>query len=47
MMNKEDVLLVAGKGHEQGQVVDGRVMPFDDVSEVMSSMRRVKGKLEL
>jgi UDP-N-acetylmuramoyl-L-alanyl-D-glutamate--2,6-diaminopimelate ligase len=29
-----DVLVVAGKGHEQGQTVAGVVLPFDDVSVI-------------
>ena len=27
----DDVILIAGKGHEQGQIVGNRVLPFDDV----------------
>ena len=34
-----DVLVVAGKGHEQGQIIRGTVLPFDDVSVI----RRLAG----
>jgi UDP-N-acetylmuramoyl-L-alanyl-D-glutamate--2,6-diaminopimelate ligase len=34
-----DVLVVAGKGHEQGQIVGGTVLPFDDASII----RRLTG----
>ena len=26
----DDVVLILGKGHEQGQEIDGEVSPFDD-----------------
>ncbi|TPG38979.1 UDP-N-acetylmuramoyl-L-alanyl-D-glutamate--2,6-diaminopimelate ligase [Sphingomonas koreensis] len=32
MAGPDDIVLLAGKGHEQGQVVGDMVLPFDDVS---------------
>ncbi|GAA3234047.1 UDP-N-acetylmuramoyl-L-alanyl-D-glutamate--2,6-diaminopimelate ligase [Actinocorallia longicatena] len=34
-----DVLVVAGKGHEQGQYVQGRVIPFDDREKLAQTIR--------
>ena len=33
MLNDGDILVVAGKGHEQGQTIKGVIHPFDDVIE--------------
>jgi UDP-N-acetylmuramoyl-L-alanyl-D-glutamate--2,6-diaminopimelate ligase len=33
-----DVLLVAGKGHEQGQEIDGMLYPFDDRVELAAAL---------
>ncbi len=33
-----DVLVVAGKGHEQGQIVGGQVLPFDDAAETAAAL---------
>jgi UDP-N-acetylmuramoyl-L-alanyl-D-glutamate--2,6-diaminopimelate ligase len=38
MLADGDVLVVAGKGHEQGQTIGGVVHPFDDVSEVSDAL---------
>ncbi len=40
-MGVDDILLVAGKGHEQGQIFDGHTQPFDDVKEVEAAMARL------
>jgi len=37
-----DVVLVAGKGHEQGQEIAGRKLPFDDREVVRDALRRLK-----
>ncbi len=41
MLDDGDVLVVAGKGHEQGQIIGDEVLPFDDVDEVKSAMECV------
>ena len=38
-----DILVVAGKGHEQGQTVAGVVHPFDDVAETAKALELVHG----
>jgi UDP-N-acetylmuramoyl-L-alanyl-D-glutamate--2,6-diaminopimelate ligase len=34
-----DVVLIAGKGHEQGQEIDGRILPFDDRDVAREALR--------
>ena len=38
-----DVVVIAGKGHEQGQEVDGVVHPFDDREIAREALRRRRG----
>ena len=38
MLQDGDVLVVAGKGHEQGQIVAGVTHPFDDVAETARAL---------
>ncbi|MCF8474327.1 MAG: UDP-N-acetylmuramoyl-L-alanyl-D-glutamate--2,6-diaminopimelate ligase [Emcibacter sp.] len=40
-LGKGDILLVAGKGHEQGQITGGITRPFDDISEVRSALSAI------
>ncbi|MDE1152965.1 MAG: UDP-N-acetylmuramoyl-L-alanyl-D-glutamate--2,6-diaminopimelate ligase [Micavibrio sp.] len=37
-LGPDDVLVIAGKGHEQGQIVGREVYPFDDVSEARAAV---------
>lgn len=39
-----DILLVAGKGHEQGQTINGTTHPFDDLSVTRNAMEANIGK---
>jgi UDP-N-acetylmuramoyl-L-alanyl-D-glutamate--2,6-diaminopimelate ligase len=38
-----DVLLIAGKGHETGQIMADRVVPFSDHEEVAKALRQTAG----
>jgi UDP-N-acetylmuramoyl-L-alanyl-D-glutamate--2,6-diaminopimelate ligase len=43
-LKKGDILLIAGKGHEQGQIIGDRIIPFDDRTEVLSLLnQKMKG----
>jgi len=38
MLEDGDILVIAGKGHEQGQTIGGVVHPFDDVAEARHAL---------
>jgi UDP-N-acetylmuramoyl-L-alanyl-D-glutamate--2,6-diaminopimelate ligase len=38
-MHTNDILLIAGKGHEQGQIIGDRVIPFDDRLEAQAILK--------
>ncbi len=42
-LQKGDVLVIAGKGHEQGQIVGSQVLPFDDADEARDGVRLADG----
>lgn len=37
-LKKDDVLLLAGKGHETGQYINGEILPFSDHDEVKKNL---------
>lgn len=39
LLKQGDVLVVAGKGHEQGQIVGETVYPFDDATEIANALK--------
>ncbi len=43
LLEDGDVLVVAGKGHEQGQIIAGVTHPFDDVAETASALGLADG----
>jgi UDP-N-acetylmuramoyl-L-alanyl-D-glutamate--2,6-diaminopimelate ligase len=43
-IKKGDVLVIAGKGHEQGQIIGARVEPFDDAQEAFEAIKILKGE---
>ena len=41
-MGRGDVVLVAGKGHETGQIVGDKVLPFSDPDEVRRALESLR-----
>ena len=38
-----DILLIAGKGHEEGQVFKDLILPFNDAEVVRAAVFEVRG----
>ena len=39
-LRKGDVLLIAGKGHETGQIIGNQTLPFSDHEAVAAALQR-------
>ncbi len=49
LLNQNDCLVIAGKGHEQGQTVGDKIIPFSDVEiakDLLTKGQRTKGLLK-
>jgi UDP-N-acetylmuramoyl-L-alanyl-D-glutamate--2,6-diaminopimelate ligase len=42
-LNPGDALLIAGKGHETGQIIAGEIFPFDDVEQASIAVAALDG----
>ena len=45
VLQQNDVLVVSGKGHEEGQIVGDKVLPFSDIEVVEAALRANKGEV--
>ncbi|WP_341365559.1 UDP-N-acetylmuramoyl-L-alanyl-D-glutamate--2,6-diaminopimelate ligase [Yoonia sp. BS5-3] len=45
MLAPGDALLIAGKGHETGQIVGDTVLPFDDVEQASVAVAALEGRI--
>ena len=45
LLQAGDALLIAGKGHETGQVVGDDVLPFDDVEQASVAVAALEGRI--
>lgn len=45
MLDVGDALLIAGKGHESGQIVGDSVLPFDDVEQASVAVAALEGRI--
>jgi UDP-N-acetylmuramoyl-L-alanyl-D-glutamate--2,6-diaminopimelate ligase len=44
-LEEGDALLIAGKGHETGQIVGDRVLPFSDHDAVAQALTQVSAQV--
>jgi UDP-N-acetylmuramoyl-L-alanyl-D-glutamate--2,6-diaminopimelate ligase len=43
LLDADDALLIAGKGHEPGQEIAGEIRPFDDAEQARAAVARLAG----